>query len=70
MLSTAPLPAMNQPESVAVGVKTPVRPIQELAPSSALPLTTPEVTSTWPAGIETSLNDCTKVLAAIPVPDQ
>ena len=40
-----------------------------LAPASALALTTPELSKDW-FGAATSVNDLTKVLAAIPVPDQ
>ena len=43
--STAPLPAMNQDDAVEASVKTPVLPIDELAPSIAEPSTTPAVSS-------------------------
>ena len=45
MPSVVPLPLMSQLESVDVGVNTPVMPIMELAPTRALPSTTPLVSS-------------------------
>ena len=69
MPSTVPLPLTSQPESVAVGKKTPVLPVSELAPASEFAPTTPEVSSVW-FGAATSVNDLAKVSTAMPVPDQ
>ena len=56
--STVPLPAVNQPDRVAVGMNTPVLPIIELAPTSDAPSSTPAVTSVV-LGDATSANDLT-----------
>ena len=69
MARVRPLPLMSQPESVAVGMNTPVLPTLELAPASTLALTTPGASSDW-LGATMSVKFLTKVLAAMPVPDQ
>ena len=56
--STRPLPLPSQPDSVAVGLKTPVKPVLELTPANALPLITPAVSSVW-LGAATSEKDLT-----------
>ena len=50
-------------------MNTPVLPMTELTPAMALPLITPLDTSVMLPAC-TSVNALTKVLAAIPVPDQ
>ena len=64
-VKVAPLPALSQLLSVAVGMNAPVRPTQELPPASAVPWITPAVTSAWlAAGAEVTA--LTKVWAGTP----
>ena len=67
--STVPLPETSQLLSVATGMKAPVWASMELPPTSRSALSTPAESSVWFAGT-VSVKDLTKVLAAMPVPDQ
>ena len=50
-------------------MNAPVLPTRDVAPTSESARTTPAVSSVW-FGAAMSLNDLTKLLATMPVPDQ
>ena len=61
-LMKRPLPLANQPDSVAVGMKAPVLPCNELKPASGVAHNTPGLSSAVPVGARASVIDRTKVL--------
>ena len=63
LASVCPLPLASHCDSVAVGRNTPVLPSCEVAPTSAVPMRTPAVSSE-PLAAKVSLNHCGTVLAA------
>ena len=65
-----PLPLASQLDSVAVGMNTPVLPTSELTPTSAVPSTTPAVSSVWLAGADVAERLRRRCWPGCRVPDQ